>query len=294
MTWIRNKVFYAILFLFILASCNNREADSIIILSDLHYDSTDVRSTVIDSVLVRINQMTHEEAGGKINSVAVLGDITQDGSEMQWDKYVKAFGLNGESDLKYPVYELPGNHDGNIDGAVRTGIRERNNERRNILDVSDNGLHYSWEAGDYHLVALGIYPGLEWDPDCEWCHYFRESFRDPEMSLQFLEKDLRHNLDNKNQPVVLMFHYGWDDFSLLWWTEEEQERFYSVIRDYNIAGIFHGHDHAVEHYTWKGIDVWSAGSPQSGDKTGEFLVVNLRQDSLAVKVADINDIKSLR
>ncbi|MCF8222709.1 MAG: hypothetical protein K9J25_06135 [Bacteroidales bacterium] len=45
---------------------------------------------------------------------------------------------------------------------------------------------------------------------------------------------------------------------------------------------------------WKGIDVWSAGSPQSGDKTGEFLVVSLRQDSLAVKVADINDIKSLR
>lgn len=277
----------------VMNSCNINKDSSIIIMSDLHYDSTVVRQVVIDSMVSRINTLQAEELPGRITSVVVLGDITQDGTAIQWDQYTSAFGLNGEAALKYPVYELPGNHDGNIDGPVRSSIRERNKQRQNISDISSGGLHYSWDQAGIHFVSLGIYPGLEWDPDCEWCHYFKESFRDPEMSLAFLRKDLRENLENKDMPVVLFFHYGWDDFSLLWWTENEQERFYSLIKDYNIAGIFHGHDHAIEHYKWKGIDVWSAGSPQSGDKTGKFLIVTLNRDSLAIKVADLNTVESL-
>ena len=194
--------------------------------------------------------------------------------------------MTGEADLKYPVYEIPGNHDGNIDGAVRSGIRERNLARENI-NRSENNLHYSWNESGVHFAALGIYPGLEWDPDCEWCHYFHESFRDPEMSLAFLENDLRNNLQHPDQPVILFFHYGWDGFSLLWWTEAEQERFYDIIRDYNIAAVFHGHDHAIEHYQWKGIDVWSAGSPQAGEKTGRFLTIDFENDSMHIYSTDI-------
>lgn len=282
------------LFVILLLSCESKvNTESVIIMSDLHYDSTNVRKVVIDSVIQRINNLDNTEAGTGINSVLVLGDITQDGTEPQWNNFVSAFGLNGESELKYPVYELPGNHDGNIDGIVRESIRERNRLRDALTAVSENGLHYSWDVGEYHFVALGIYPGLEWDPDCEWCHYFKESFRDPEMSLEFLQKDLRDNVKSKDQPVVLLFHYGWDDFSLLWWTEDEQERFYREIKDYNVEGIFHGHDHAVEHYHWKGIDVWSAGSPQSGERTGNFLLVNLTGDSLRVKKVTLNNIESL-
>jgi cytolysin (calcineurin-like family phosphatase) len=273
----------------ILLSCNNSVTETVIIMSDLHYDSTEISMIVLDSAIQRVNNMEVEEAGGRINSVIVLGDITQDGTRQQWENYLISFGLNGDARLKYPVYELPGNHDGNIDGVVRNGIRERNRMRKNISAVSENGLHYSWDVGNYHFVALGIYPGLEWDPDCEWCGYFKESFRDPEMSLAFLKKDLQQNLKDKTQPIILLFHYGWDNFSLLWWTEEEQELFYSEIKDYNIAGIFHGHDHAIEHYKWKDIDVWSAGSPQSGSKTGRFLNVILNSDSLVVEEVKVNN-----
>ncbi|MFO7756480.1 MAG: metallophosphoesterase, partial [Bacteroidales bacterium] len=187
------------LFVILLLSCESKvNTESVIIMSDLHYDSTNVRKVVIDSVIQRINNLDNTEAGTGINSVLVLGDITQDGTEPQWNNFVSAFGLNGESELKYPVYELPGNHDGNIDGIVRESIRERNRLRDALTAVSENGLHYSWDVGEYHFVALGIYPGLEWDPDCEWCHYFKESFRDPEMSLEFLQKDLRDNVKSKD------------------------------------------------------------------------------------------------
>ncbi len=293
MILIRKVHFLVLMLVLLLSSYSENETSSVFILSDLHYDSTEVRSIVIDSIITRINSITASDAGGDINSVIVLGDITQDGTEMQWLNYISSFGLNGDSLLNYPVYELPGNHDGNIDGVVRNGIRKRNPERNNITDISGNGLHYSWDVGNYHFVALGIYPGLEWDPDCEWCHYFKESFRDPENSLAFLKKDLRQNLKDKTQPIILLFHYGWDDFSLLRWTKEEQDQFYSVIKDYNIAGIFHGHDHEVEHYKWKDIDVWSAGSPQSGSKTGSFLNVTLNSDSLVVKEVSVDNIKRL-
>ena len=286
------KIF--ILFAIILLSFDGNKKHSVIIMSDLHYDSTEVRKVVLDSVIQRLNEMEPSQKVAEINSVIVLGDITESGTEYQWKNFVSSFGLNGEAGLKYPVYEFAGNHDGNIDGIVRNGIRKRNPERNNITDISDNGLHYSWDIGDFHFVALGIYPGLEWDPDCEWCHYFNESFKDPEMSLAFLKKDLENNLSDKDQPLFLCFHYGWDDFSLLWWTKEEQERFYSVIKDYNVKGIFHGHDHAIEHYGWKGIDVWSAGSPQRGDKTGNFLVLTFGKDEMSVFEAGIDSIKVIK
>jgi predicted phosphodiesterase len=298
-----------------VSSCNRSNNFSFVILSDLHYDSTEVREVVIDSVILRINSMgtsrevadirdgtetvdggnnsigrdkkDADKKGGKdIKFVAVLGDLTQDGREDEWLRYTRNFGVTGEADLKYPVYEIPGNHDGNIDGAVRSGIRERNLAREGI-NMAENNLHYSWNESGVHFAALGIYPGLEWDPNCEWCHYFHESFRDPEMSLAFLEYDLKNNLQHTDQPVILFFHYGWDGFSLLWWTEAEQERFYNVIRDYNITAVFHGHDHAIEHYQWKGIDVWSAGSPQAGEKTGRFLTLDFENDSMHVYSTDI-------
>ena len=80
----------------------------------------------------------------------------------------------------------------------------------------------------------------------------------------------------------MYFHYGWDSFSTLWWTEAEQENFYDVIKGYNVAAIFTGHNHATGYLKWKGIDVYSAGSPQSGLKTGSFLFVQAGKDSLHV------------
>ena len=86
----------------------------------------------------------------------------------------------------------------------------------------------------------------------------------------------------KKTKVILYFHYGWDDFSQLWWTRQEQQNFYKAIKDYNIAAIFTGHNNATGYIKWNGIDVYSAGSPQSGARTGSFLYVSAQKDSLYV------------
>jgi cytolysin (calcineurin-like family phosphatase) len=102
------------------------------------------------------------------------------------------------------------------------------------------------------------------------------------MSLEFLKSDLAMNLRSRRQPVVLFFHYGWDDFSLLWWTGKEQEAFAEAIKEYNVAAIFHGHNHSAAAYKWNGIDVFSSGSPQRGSSVGNFLLVRSDGDSLSV------------
>ncbi len=265
-----------------------RNDTTFLVAADIHLDSTDVRAAVIDSVIDLMNSVKGTPvtgvAGKSYNpfGLFVIGDLTDSGSDTQWDQFTSLFGLNGEKALAMPVYETFGNHDGNSGGVVREGITARNSARSTKINISSNGIHYSFDRGGIHFVVLGSYPGGVWDPECGWCHYFKESFRESEMSLEFLKSDLAMNLRNRRQPVVLFFHYGWDDFSLLWWTGKEQEAFAEAIKEYNVAAIFHGHNHSAAAYKWNGIDVFSSGSPQRGSSIGNFLIVRSDGDSLSV------------
>jgi len=285
-----NIWFGVALFLAICISCHRSVECDFLVASDLHYNGTEQRAMVLDSAIRLMNRVCSLSFSSKTDrslepfGVFITGDITESGTEKQWNQFVSTFGLTGEKNLKIPVYETFGNHDGNVGGIVREGIRARNKKRTGGCRLSDNGLHYSFNRGGVHFVVLGIYPGNEWDPDCEWCRYFHESFREAQMSLDFLSHDLKHHLKRPDQPVVLLFHYGWDDFSRLWWSEKERDTFYEAVKDKNIIGIFHGHDHVVDHYMWRGMNVWSAGSPQSERGPGSFLRVKIRDDSIFVSV----------
>lgn len=83
-------------------------------------------------------------------------------------------------------------------------------------------------------------------------------------------------------PVFLFFHYVWDDFSKLWWTKQERNKFHQAIQDHPVKAIFHGHNHSPEHYQWQGIDVFSVGSPQREKATGNYLVVQVDEENFTV------------
>ena len=68
--------------------------------------------------------------------------------ETEWAGFVEEYGLNGtDGRLKFPVYEVHGNHDspGGSGLPVRK-IIERNKTRPGLKNVSENGLHYSWDC----------------------------------------------------------------------------------------------------------------------------------------------------
>jgi hypothetical protein len=126
-----------------LISCDNKKDFSSIIMADLHYDSTAILELVLDSIIDKINNSRQAlaEASHPLKFTAIIGDLTDTGSGEEWNKFKSAFGINGEGEIKIPVYETYGNHDGNIDGAIRSGIVKRNKERNNISAISENGFH---------------------------------------------------------------------------------------------------------------------------------------------------------
>ncbi len=258
-----------------------------LVVSDSHYGKSDRLKNI--ETINRMNGMEGTDLPGFLtgkvgNPLGVIhcGDILDGPADSAYRMFEEDYGLNGEAKLKFPVYETFGNHDGGLTQTVRQASIRRNPGRSALASVSDNGLFYSWDWNGVHFVNLGSYPGNEWIDTCGWCHYFKDSFREPLFSRDFLKADLLKNVGTSGRPVVLVQHYGWDDFSKLWWTAPDRDSLASVIKPYNIIGIFHGHSHAVEHRTFNGIPVWSAGSTVKGDEPGNILVVRYRRGKLTV------------
>ena len=279
---------YIALILILLAGTSARhDSFFFLVVSDSHYGKSDRLKNI--ATVDRLNHMEGTGLPGWLNGkvgkplgVIHCGDVLDSPSDSAYRMFEEDYGLTGEARLKLPVYETFGNHDGGLNQAVRQATIRRNPMRPGLAAISENGLHYSWDWNGVHFVNLGSYPGNEWIDSCGWCHYFKDPFREPLYSRNFLRRDLARNVGASGRPVVLVQHYGWDDFSKLWWTRPDIDSLAAVIRPYHVIGIFHGHSHAVEHRTWNGIPIWSAGSTVKDDGPGNILVVRYRGGKLSV------------
>jgi cytolysin (calcineurin-like family phosphatase) len=283
----KTAVLTALLMILLVGMSARHDSFFFLVVSDSHYGKSDRAKNI--ATVARLNRM--EGAGlpgwltgkvGKPLGVIHCGDVLDSPSDSAYRMFEEDYGLTGEARLKMPVYETFGNHDGGLAQTVRQATIRRNPMRPGLAAISENGLHYSWDWNGVHFVNLGSYPGNEWIDSCGWCHYFKDPFREPLYSRNFLRHDLARNVGASGRPVVLVQHYGWDDFSKLWWTRPDMDSLAEVIRPYHVIGIFHGHSHAVEHRTWNGIPVWSAGSTVKGEAPGDILVVRYRGGKLRV------------
>ena len=231
--------------------------------SDSHYDAfeNEDRNERDRATIDRINAIAGvawpEQLGGdavnRPRGVVALGDLIDDGdrqiegknqTQPQWAFFVKDFGLDGtDGRLKYPAFETWGNHDGPPVGKERFGfstqahLKERNRIRLRkglITNLSENGLHYSWDWDRVHLVQLGIYPADAQHPDIR----YNRVWHDPQGALAFLKKDLQKNVGDSGRPVVVMAHCGFDTD---WWHKDDWKAFYEAVRPYNVVAYLHGH-----------------------------------------------------
>jgi hypothetical protein len=151
--------------------------------SDSHYDAFENedrnardRDSIREMNLIATRTWPEKLGGGDIErprGVVVLGDCIDDGDRLfngqpqsrpQYEFFRADFGLDGTDGLlKYPVFEGWGNHDGPPSGKERFGFSfQAELQKRNALrlqkgligQVSENGLHYSWE------LALSV--GFAW------------------------------------------------------------------------------------------------------------------------------------
>lgn len=230
-----------------------------LVTSDSHYTSNKNLERIERNkqTIDRMNAISAVEwpeklGGGKIlapKGVLALGDLIDDGDRreetpIQWRHFEKQFGLDGKDGLlKYPVYEGWGNHDGPPVGkekfgfSVQAKIKARNLERKKagrITNLSENGLHYSWDWGGVHFVQMNLYPADQQHPKIR----YSLPWHDPQQSLAFLKSDLKESVGTTGRPVVLVSHCGVDTD---WWHPEDWAAFYQAIKPYRVIGFFYGH-----------------------------------------------------
>ena len=221
-----------------------------VVVSDLHFGYADM--TAQNRALVReLNQIEGRpyptSIGGTVGTprgLLVTGDLTEWGKVDEWEPFVATYGRHGtEGALRFPVYEVIGNHDKVHGPWVEAQVASRH-----------GGRFHSWDWDDLHVVALGEAPDDE--------------------GLSFLARDLA-NVD-PDVPVVLYFHLAlegpWSNGN--WFADGDyKERLFATVARHDVVGIFHGHHHATGHYRWRGIDVWKPGAVKNGAHT--FAVAHL-------------------
>ncbi len=258
---------------------------SFFVLGDTHYLANKDTPVELDPVSAEINaglvRTVNELRGTAIPDVARAGSVgeprgvihvgdlidTGDKSGPVFDTmkitelshWQAAYGLNGEGGtLKYPVYEILGNHDApHGDGLVRERLFERNKTRTGLTKLSANGLHYSWDWGPVHCVCLGLIVG----EDQSVVRKRRFAALD---SLEFLVEDLAEHVGDSGRPVVLVHHvdvarYGLPPevpgpFEGKEWDPADVSAYYRTIRGYKIAAIFYGHTHTRNVFRWDGVN----------------------------------------
>jgi len=186
----------------------------------------------------------------------VTGDLTEWGKVEEWEPFVRTYGLDGGADgkLAMPVFEVVGNHDKVTAHWVEQQVAARH-----------GGPFYSWDWDDLHVVALGEAPDEE--------------------GLAFLARDLERLA--RDVPVILYFHLAlagpWSTNN--WFADGTfKDRLAQIVERWNVIGIFHGHHHATDHYTWHAVDVFKPGAVKDGAHT--FAVVHVTDERMSVASFD--------
>jgi len=256
---------------------------SFFVIGDTHYladktapEKLDARSAFTTAKLIeRLNQLPgtaipENAGGGKVETPRGLihaGDLIDTGDKSgelfgkmqksEWQHYAADFGLDGkDGKLKVPVYEVHGNHDApQGTGLIIDRIIERNRKRPGVTNVSKNGLHYSWDWGNVHFVALGIVVGAV--PAVK-----RKRKYNPLDSLDFLTADLRDKVGKSGRPVVITHHVDVLRYATppdpdgpatgKEWDPCDVKAYHDALLGYNVLAVFYGHTHTRNVFRWDG------------------------------------------
>lgn len=141
-----------------------------------------------------------------------------------------------------------GNHDADSSQKINQTWLNQNIVKHNAMTAvhllyyaSKNEVPvYSWNWSGIHFVQCSLAP-----IDKNTSHW-NNGKSDPGPALTELKTDLEKNVNiNAKTPIVLAFHYGYDDFSTNgWWNQEQRTQFANtILAKYNVILMLTGHLH---------------------------------------------------
>jgi len=200
--------------------------------------------------------------GGTVDpprGILMPGDLIDNGANMslaptEWANYIADFGVSGEGRCLFPVYEGLGNHDWNPNMFTYDLMKERTLTRiaeGRLVNVSDDGYHYSWDWDGVHFINLNMFGGNIWHGEAD-----TYSGHNPLYARDFLIADLQAHVGNSGRPVFVMQHFRPVDDN--WWTHWSADRLHAVLQDYNVIAILVGHQGGGVSNIWRGINWMSS------------------------------------
>lgn len=193
--------------------------------------------------------------GGTVETprgVLFTGDTTDNGTLDEFAEFEAVYGLRGgDGLLRFPVFEAIGNHDVNSESPVKARVRARHGD-----------VDYAWDWDDLRLVCLDMYPDAK--------------------TLLWLQREL--DRAGRTRPLILYFHYSLDGPYSDFWEQAEKDALADALAGYNVLAIFHGHEHRVGHYEWRGHPVFRPGAPRH--RSHAFLVVRVEARRMSVGAWD--------
>lgn len=232
--------------------------------------------------------------GDLIDSGDKTGKVSEEMKRTEFSAYEKDYGLSGsDGRLKFPVYEVHGNHDSpRSNGHVIDRLKERNKSRKGLVSLSANALHFSWDMGPLHFINVGITVGLGEGANA------RRRYN-PAESLEFLKADLDRNAANGNRPAIITHHVDIQRYIAMKseiegveWDPEDVTLFGKVLAPHNIAMVFYGHTHQKAIWKWtvengafrQALDVFNAdNSSHFLDNNQAFLYVEASGKNLIIR-----------
>lgn len=225
---------------------------------------------------------------GPITGVILNGDLTNNGTQQQWELFAMDWGLTRKRRCTLPVFEGLGNHDFYSGDILISNVVQRTRRRPGVLNVSSNGLHYSWEWCGIHFVQANMVP---------------EEDARSRGALMFIREDLAKHVGDSGKPVILNFHIS--PKIVRDWPDARQKPLLNALAPCTVTGIFCGHSHGYIHrkedgkrvpdpdyecrkFPGSSIDLYDDGSlrdcgarPKWKD-SGRFLVVRITDTTMTV------------
>jgi hypothetical protein len=185
-----------------------------------------------------------QEMGGRVEpprGVLFTGDTTDNALLDEFAEFEAVYGhRGGDGLLAFPVFEAIGNHDVGVEAPIKEKARRRH-----------GGVDYAWDWDDLRLLCLDMYPDAR--------------------TREWLLKEL-HRAGGR-RPLILFFHNALEGPYSDFWEAAEKDAFAQALSGHNVLAIFHGHEHRVGHYFWRGHPVFRPGAPRHSSHF--FLVVRV-------------------
>ncbi len=267
---------------------------TVVIAGDLHFDfppETDQYYHVVTMNRIENNFTFPQNAAPgiagekvkKLDGVILAGDMFDKARPEILSLYRQRYETgDGEKTIHYTVYPGLGNHDidpgvsdkvfDNLKGRAFTlhyidSILNDKLAKKEILNLHPSSRSYSWNIGDVHFVQAQRFSG-----DTAYC----------ESNLDWLANDLKTYASDRN-PVVYIQHYGVDKWAIKWWPQQERDRLFDILDQYNVAAFLVGHTHTASLQHYRGYPIYQVNNAwPDKDGNGSFAVLRIKGNAVSI------------